>query len=38
VLLRLKRGSEARSALNRALEINPRYVAARIELAQLDAR
>jgi tetratricopeptide (TPR) repeat protein len=38
VLLRLKRGSEARTALNRALEINPRYVAARIELAQLDAR
>ena len=38
VLLRMKRGSEARTALNRALEINPRYVAARIELAQLDAR
>jgi len=38
VLLRMKRGSEARAALNRALEINPRYVAARIELAQLDAR
>jgi tetratricopeptide (TPR) repeat protein len=38
VLLRLKRGGEARVELNRALEINPRYVAARIERAQLDAR
>ena len=38
VLLRLKRPGEARQALDRALEINPRYVAARIERAQLDAR
>jgi len=38
VMLRLKRPGEARAALNRALEINPRYVAARIERAQLDAR
>lgn len=37
-LLGLKRNVEARAALNRALEINPRYVAARIERAQLDAR
>src|SRR5438093_1218964 len=34
VLLLLKRGGEAREALDRALEINPRYVAARIERAQ----
>ena len=38
VMLRLKRPGDARAALNRALEINPRYVAARIERAQLDAR
>src|SRR5262249_60096640 len=38
LLLLLKRPGEARSALDRALEINPRYVAARIERAQLDAR
>jgi tetratricopeptide (TPR) repeat protein len=38
VLLRLKRNAEARAALDRALAINPRYVAARIERAQLDAR
>jgi len=37
VLLQLKRAGEARVALDRALEINPRYVAARIERAQLDA-
>ena len=38
VLLRLRRNAEARAALDRALAINPRYVAARIERAQLDAR
>ena len=38
VLLRLRRNAEARAALDRALEINPRYVAARVERAQLDAR
>ena len=38
VLLRMKQGAAARAALDRALTINPRYVAARIERAQLDAR
>jgi len=38
VLLRLKRRPEARAALERALEINPRYAAARLERALLDAR
>jgi tetratricopeptide (TPR) repeat protein len=38
VLLRLRRNGEARAALDKALEINPRYVAARVERAQLDAR
>ncbi|HEY2954889.1 MAG TPA: tetratricopeptide repeat protein [Candidatus Eisenbacteria bacterium] len=37
-LLRLERPAEARTALDRALEINPRYLAARVERAQLDAR
>ena len=38
ILLRMKLGAEARKSLDQALEINPRYVAARIERAQLDAR
>jgi len=37
-LLRLDRRAEARAALDRALDINPRYLAARVERAQLDAR
>ncbi len=38
VLLQLKRQPDARAALDRALEINPRYAAARLERALLDAR
>ena len=38
LLILHQRRPEARRALERALEINPRYVAARLELALLDAR
>lgn len=38
LLLRRQRRPEARKSLDVALEINPRYVAARVELALLDAR
>ena len=38
VLLRRGRTLEARRALERALAANPRYVAARVELALLDAK
>jgi tetratricopeptide (TPR) repeat protein len=38
VLLGLQRRAEARRELQKALEINPAYVAARVELALLDAR
>ena len=38
VLLRGQRRAEARRALDAALAINPRYLAARVELALLDAR
>ncbi len=38
LLLRGNRRAEARRALEAALGINPRYVAARLELALLDAR
>src|SRR6266850_757650 len=36
--LALHKGNEARRDLEAALRINPRYVAARVELALLDAR
>jgi tetratricopeptide (TPR) repeat protein len=36
--LALSRRAEARAALDRALRVNPRYVAARVERALLDAR
>src|SRR5262249_8446803 len=38
LLLREQRAPAARSALQEALRINPRYVSARVELALLDAR
>ena len=38
LMLLLQRRPAARAALGRALEINPRYVAARLDLALLDAR
>ena len=38
LLLRRQQGPAARAALLEALRINPRYVAARVELALLDAR
>jgi tetratricopeptide (TPR) repeat protein len=38
VLLRRQRRAEARRALDTALRLNPRYLAARIERALLDAR
>ena len=38
VLLHQQRRAEGRRELNRALELNPRYAAARVELALLDAR
>lgn len=38
VLLQRQQGPAARAALHEALRINPRYVAARVELALLDAR
>jgi eukaryotic-like serine/threonine-protein kinase len=37
LLLALQRGAEARQALDRALALNPRYTAARLERALLDA-
>jgi tetratricopeptide (TPR) repeat protein len=38
LLIRQHQRAAARKALERALDINPRYVAARLELALLDAR
>lgn len=38
LLIRRQRRVDARKELDAALEINPRYVAARVELALLDAR
>ncbi len=38
LLLRRQQGPAARAALQESLRINPRYVAARLELALLDAR
>jgi len=38
VYQRLERRAEARRAFDRALQLNPRYVAARVDRAMLDAR